>query len=602
MNNNINNNLSDNENISAMDKVNRAIDNLKEERTDTLDNENRIKVLSPGMLVFKRFLRNKLAITGLIILVIMFLFAFVGPLFTSYSQTQVFTKVDIVNRDYASATINTELRATLVEGMSFSRTANAKFVLSINKGDSSFADGEDNYTIIEEGKDFYRLKMADTVASIKTIKGRLMYPKNDDTMSPQFKETFEQAYDADLDTFQFENQEYIITREKSKVDIGLSGDVAIMSMLSFNADSLENEDLIDSFDFRLAAEKAINGNMLFSVDNRSFIVEGENDDYTIYENLNGEKSIIAITSKLIVNPVNSKAFLPLSFVMAFRESIENEISIFELPDIDNPEENIEYRLSRNNANYIVTSEQEMHITDMYAAPTAQHLLGTDEKAMDMFTRLMHGGRISLLVGFVVVFLEIIIGVLFGGISGYFGGWLDTLLMRFVDLFNCIPYWPIMIIAGSVMDMLEVPSTTRIFLLMFIMGLMGWTGIARIVRGQILMLREQDFMIATEATGLSVRKRIFRHLVPNVMPLLIVQATLSLGGIIITEATLSFLGLGVKPPLASWGSIINAANNIYVMRNCWWVWLPTGFLIVITVLGFNFVGDGLRDAFDPKMKR
>ena len=175
-------------------------------------------------------------------------------------------------------------------------------------------------------------------------------------------------------------------------------------------------------------------------------------------------------------------------------------------------------------------------------------------------------------------------------------------MRFVDLFNCIPYWPMMIIAGSVMDTLEVDSYLRIFLLMFIMGLLGWTGIARVVRGQILSLREQDFMVATEATGIKVSRRIFRHLVPNVMPLLIVQATMSLGGIIITEATLSFLGMGVKPPLASWGSIINAATDIFVMKAYPFIWLPAGFLILVTVLGFNFVGDGLRDAFDPKMKR
>jgi len=140
------------------------------------------------------------------------------------------------------------------------------------------------------------------------------------------------------------------------------------------------------------------------------------------------------------------------------------------------------------------------------------------------------------------------------------------------------------------------------LLMLIMGLMGWTGIARIVRGQILTLREQDFMVAAEATGIRVSRRIFKHLVPNVMPLLIVDATMGLGGIIITEAVLSFLGLGIKYPMASWGSIINAASDVYVMTNFWFIWIPAGMLILLTVLGFNFVGDGLRDAFDPRMRR
>ena len=242
------------------------------------------------------------------------------------------------------------------------------------------------------------------------------------------------------------------------------------------------------------------------------------------------------------------------------------------------------------------------LIDDYSLPTSAHWLGTDKNGMDVLTRLMYGGRISLLVGFVVMILENIIGIIIGGISGYFGGWVDSLLMRFVDLFNSIPYYPMMIIAGSIMDSFEVEPYTRIFLLMAIMGIMGWTGVARVVRGQILSLREQDFMVATEATGIRVSRRIFRHLVPNVMPLLIVQATMGLGSIILTEATLSFLGLGIKYPLASWGSIINAASEIYVMTNFLNIWIPAGLLIVLTVLGFNFVGDGLRDAFDPKMKR
>jgi peptide/nickel transport system permease protein len=222
--------------------------------------------------------------------------------------------------------------------------------------------------------------------------------------------------------------------------------------------------------------------------------------------------------------------------------------------------------------------------------------------MDQMTRLMYGGRGCLFVGFVVVLLETVLGVIIGGISGYFSGNVDTAIMRFVDLFNSIPYFPMIIIFGSVMDTLEVDPMTRLFILMAILGLMGWTGIARLVRGQILSLREQDFMVATESTGIRTSRKIFRHLVPNVMPLLIVIATGSLGSIIIFEATLGFLGLGIKYPLASWGSIINIASDAYVMTTYWFIWLPAGLLILLTVLGFNFVGDGLRDAYDPKMKR
>ena len=185
--------------------------------------------------------------------------------------------------------------------------------------------------------------------------------------------------------------------------------------------------------------------------------------------------------------------------------------------------------------------------------------------MDVLTRLMYGGRISLMVGFVVIFFETFIGVIIGGISGYFGGWVDTALMRLVDLFNAIPFYPMVIIMGSVMDAYRVSGYARIFFLMVVLGVLGWTGIARVTRGQILSLREQDFMVATEATGIRTSRKIFRHLIPNVMPLLIVNATMGLGGVIISEATLGFLGLGVKYPLASWAG--PAWRDWSAVRSC-----------------------------------
>ena len=153
-----------------------------------------------------------------------------------------------------------------------------------------------------------------------------------------------------------------------------------------------------------------------------------------------------------------------------------------------------------------------------------------------------------------------------------------------------------------LDGMRVDPQIRMLYLMLILGFLGWPGIARLVRGQILSLREQEFMTATEACGISVSRRIFRHLIPNVIPQLIVTCTMSLGSTILTEATLSFLGLGVKYPFASWGNIINDVNNAYVMTNYLFIWIPAGVCLLLTVLGFNFVGDGLRDAFDPKMKR
>jgi ABC-type dipeptide/oligopeptide/nickel transport systems, permease components len=175
-------------------------------------------------------------------------------------------------------------------------------------------------------------------------------------------------------------------------------------------------------------------------------------------------------------------------------------------------------------------------------------------------------------------------------------------MRVVDIFYCIPSLPIIIIIGAAMDAQRVDPKLRMIYLMLTLGFLGWAGIARLVRGQILSLREQEYMIATEACGIKVSRRIFRHLIPNVIPQLIVYCTMGLGSVIITEATLSFLGLGVKFPFASWGNIINDVNNTYVLTTYWFIWIPAGILLLMTVLAFNLVGDGLRDAFDPKMKR
>lgn len=233
---------------------------------------------------------------------------------------------------------------------------------------------------------------------------------------------------------------------------------------------------------------------------------------------------------------------------------------------------------------------------------ANHWLGTDEQGMDVFVRLMYGGRISLTLGFVVVFLETFLGIIFGGLAGYFGKWVDQVIMRIVDIFNCVPTFPILLILSAVLDGMEIPQNLRIYYLMIIMTLLGWSGIARVVRGQILFLREQEYMIAAEALGLSVPRKIFRHLLPNILPQLIVQMTLGLGSIILTESTLSYLGIGIPIPYAAWGTMISSAQKPEILQNYPNLWIPAGILIVLAVLAFNFIGDGLRDAFDPKASR
>ena len=268
----------------------------------------------------------------------------------------------------------------------------------------------------------------------------------------------------------------------------------------------------------------------------------------------------------------------------------------------------EHTYTVDGVEYTIHQTNETILIDNFlAAPSAEHPLGTDDQGYDVLARLMYGGRVSLLVSFMTVILMTIFGVIMGGLAGYFGGWVDNVIMRVCDVLMCLPGVPILLILSSAMDgwvaLDIVEEEMRIYILMFFLTVISWSGTARLVRGQILSLREQEFMVAAEAMGYSTGRKIFKHLIPNVMPQLIVQMSLSLGSMILYEATLSYLNMGIKAPYTAWGSMINIiTTNQDILQNYPMVWVPAGVCIVIAVLGFNFVGDGLRDALDPKARR
>ncbi|KJZ86226.1 MULTISPECIES: oligopeptide ABC transporter permease [Clostridium] len=230
-----------------------------------------------------------------------------------------------------------------------------------------------------------------------------------------------------------------------------------------------------------------------------------------------------------------------------------------------------------------------------------HVLGTDKLGRDIMTRLMYGGRISILVGLVAVAIELCIGTFVGAISGYYGGKVDAILMTLTEIWMTIPFLPVIIIMGTILSSLKVDPNVRVLFLILSMGILSWGGIARIVRGEILTLREQEFIQATEALGLRDRRKIMKHLIPNIIPILIVNATLDVGAFIAFEAALSYLGVGVSEPIASWGNMLQAANNQANLQKRAWLWLPPGICVLIISLGINLLGDGLRDALDPKKR-
>lgn len=577
---------------------------INPDTTDTssemaLDDARRVKVLSPSQLVVKRFFRNRLAIVGLVILIVMFAFSFIGPLFSSYGQSQVFKDNEIRNLDYATAVVNNQYRVVVMDGKEFSDSALSAMTLAISKGEVVFEAGNDVYALYNDGEDLYRIGSSKLVCSVFVLGKNNTFTDEEGyqlSKDAAFTEAFENAKAASEKIFSYNGKEYAIAGQGKNLTISELEDVAMASLLTVDAYSTDNKSFVDSYDFRYNFMKAyVNDETAFMVNDTEYTIDTANDEIVI--KLSGED--FAIASDVIIESKKSDVVLKTEFKEAARQAIALGETKFSCT-LDGKEQ--EFNYSVINSIYYIKSYSSTQVISTLKGPSGDHILGLDANGMDVLTRLMHGGRISLMVGFIVIIIEMVIGVIIGGISGYFGGHLDNLIMRIVDLVNSIPFWPMMLIIGAVMDALQMSSTVRISVMMMVLGALSWTGIARVVRGQILTLREQEFMIATEATGIRVSRRIFKHLVPNVMPLLIVQATMGLGDVILTEATLGYIGLGVKYPLASWGSVINQANDIQVMSNCWYIWIPAGVLILLTVLGFNFIGDGLRDAFDPKMKR
>ena len=249
-------------------------------------------------------------------------------------------------------------------------------------------------------------------------------------------------------------------------------------------------------------------------------------------------------------------------------------------------------------------------------PSAQHLMGTDEAGRDLLARVLQGGRISLMVGIISTMVSLIVGVSYGAIAGYFGGRIDNIMMRIVDIIYAIPYILIVIVLLSVFGGPNTPrwigflaerfggvgnqGLAQIFLLFFALGLVSWLTMARVVRGQILSLKNQEFVMAAKATGVSTFGIIFRHLIPNALGPVIVYATLTVPSVMLTEAFLSYLGLGVQAPYASWGSLASdGVKNIAIFP---WQMIFPGVTMALTLFSLNFLGDGLRDALDPQTRK
>lgn len=235
---------------------------------------------------------------------------------------------------------------------------------------------------------------------------------------------------------------------------------------------------------------------------------------------------------------------------------------------------------------------EIDLRDVLSAPSAVHIFGTDQLGRDVLSRMIWGAGISLKVGFVATGIAIFIGTILGAVAGYYGRWVDAVIMRFVDIMLCFPSFFLILAVIAILE----PSIWNI---MIVIGMTSWMGITRLVRADFISLKERDFVQAARAIGAGDLRIIFRHMLPNAMASILVAATLGVAGAILTESALSFLGIGVQPPTPSWGNILTAGkDNIDI---AWWLSLYPGLAILVTVLGYNLLGEGIRDSLDPRLR-
>ena len=652
-----------------------------------LDDVSRVKVLSPGRQVFKRFIRNRLAVFGSVVLIFMFVFSFLGPLFYAHGQTEIFYKYNNQNVNYALAKENSAYNGYVVND---SVELDSKVVTAMNSNIKSMIEEGKDYLLVEGetgnfeinrlGDEIYTLsgREMDEVCAVgtstvtigtydsvgkklkfsgeeiegledaaKACKGKsgefkfggetYSYKKGsgksytitktsdginyaEGSLGEEFESAMLAAIESEAKAFSFGGVNYTILNKDETHHVYTSGEPSMaMVYTRFTLDTYETG-LKVSDEFRVNALLAAYDSGKFSYEGQKYTIKSNDDVLEIFDaqgNEFAEFSTISIrrysgedsmdydlkkTLNTVIEEMQEKDLKTAE--LTYRLPMQDKNGVYTYDEQGNLQyEDGDLTISqRDTGSYVINCQQTIYVIDKFAAPSGTHVLGTDGDGFDVLARIMYGGRISLMVGFVVVFLEIFLGIIMGGLAGYYGGWVDNLIMRLVDIFYCLPSMPIMIILGAMMDALRMNTYVRLMIMMAALGIMGWAGVARMVRGQILSLREQEFMVATEATGIRVKDRIFRHLVPNVMPQLIVIASLGIGGTIITESTLSFLGLGVKHPLATWGTIINSVSSASAMAHYPFIWIPVGLLICMTVIAFNFVGDGLRDAYDPKAKR
>ena len=595
---------------------------------------------SPSKMAVKTFFRRKLAVAALIILVSMFLFVFIAPIFFPINLNYTDSLQANIAPNYSMLSVPKKLRDDVKEISGFSNFSvgvsndNTLYIWGYTKDALKKTDLAEFPEEIKEGEIYTAAAGSDHIIAI-TTDGRII--AWGDNSRAQYGTT------ATGDGLVYMPEELNRPLDVSKIDQLVCGYQVTALVYDGELFMWGNKNALINLESMVSAaagkkvSKVALGNYYGLILYENGTVESPsnlNSKTTVISNRNGKVKLSSIGNKAVDIAATSNCFAILSktgeiFVQGSGEYGENEFA--EIPSGEKvvslasgtrhfvalTEQGHAYAWGHNdygqteingkNAAAIYAGAKQTYLLDENDDVTEKaglrgYLFGTDKLGRDTFSRIIHGGKMTMTVGAVAVIVSTIIAIIIGCLSGYFGGWVDMLLMRVTEIFSAIPFLPFAMMLSYVIQKNPIDETTRIIIIMIMLGLLSWTGLARMIRGQVLAEREKEFVIAAKAMGIKEKRIAFKHILPNVISVILVSVTLDFAGCMLTESSLSYLGFGVQQPRPTWGNMLNGSNNSIVIQNYWWQWVFPAIFLSIATISINIIGDTLRDVLDPKSSR
>ncbi len=605
------------------------------------------KIESPSVMTIKAFFRRKLAVAALIVLVLMFLFVFIGPYFFQMDLTYTdplqanmapISSLATVPRElmdnvrdingFADFTVGvdndnnfyiwgntknnltgidySELPAEIQPGKIAYAAAGSDHIIAITTDGKVVGWGNSNngqYGIVKNPDDPYT-QMPDIIlngtidpnevsqlicgyqCTAIVMKDGTMYMWGNNNSMLSLKEFIGENYSTGIKKVALSNYYGILLREDGSVTGG-------QSLTFFGQTAVSSKDgnisSLDSYISKHKAKDVVATNNCYAIllEDGSIVVFGS----ATY----GEKDLPENIADVKFKSIHSGT---RHFVAVAEDGTVYAWGHNDGGQCDVAGEKTDLVFTGAKQTYLASNDSKVTKSVGFKG----YLMGTDNMGRDVLTRIVHGGKMTMTIGAVAVIVSTVIAIIVGCLSGYFGGWIDMLLMRITEICSSIPFLPFAMMLSYVIRTMPIPETTRIFIIMIMLGLLSWPGLARMIRAQVLAEREKEFVVAAQAMGVKERIIAFKHILPNVISVILVSVTLDFAGCMLTESSLSYLGFGVQQPQPTWGNMLNGANNSLVIQNYWWQWVFPSIFLAVATISINIIGDTLRDVLDPKSTR